>query len=129
MQVSPDFAVFERLYRAGQAQCLATRLVSDLETPVSAYLKLKALIGDQPSFLLESVEGGAVKGRHSIIGLRPDLIWRCRNGTSEIARDGGPLLPCPASRSMPCARSWPRAGFRASRTCPHGERRFRLHGL
>lgn len=95
MQVSPDFAVFERLYRAGQAQCLATRLVSDLETPVSAYLKLKALIGDQPSFLLESVEGGAVKGRHSIIGLRPDLIWRCRNGTSEIARDGGAFAPLP----------------------------------
>lgn len=95
MQVAPDFAAFERLYRAGQPQCLATRLVSDLETPVSAYLKLKKLIWDQPSFLLESVEGGAVKGRHSIIGLRPDLVWRCRNGASEIARNGGAFSPLP----------------------------------
>jgi anthranilate synthase component 1 len=95
MQVVPDFAAFERLFRAGQPQCLATRLVSDLETPVSAYLKLKALIGDQPSFLLESVEGGAVKGRHSIIGLAPDLVWRCREGASEIARNGGAFSPLP----------------------------------
>ncbi|MGL5447025.1 MAG: anthranilate synthase component I, partial [Rhabdaerophilum sp.] len=74
MLATPDFDAFERLYRAGQPQCVAVRLISDLETPVSTYLKLKTLIGDQPSFLLESVEGGAVKGRHSIIGLLPDLI-------------------------------------------------------
>jgi anthranilate synthase component 1 len=43
--------------------------VADLETPVSAMLKLA---GDQRNaFLLESVEGGAVRGRYSMIGLRP----------------------------------------------------------
>ena len=64
------------------------RLVSDLETPVSAYLKMKALAGAGPSFLLESVEGGAVRGRHSIIGLLPDVTWRCVGETTEITRDG-----------------------------------------
>lgn len=95
MLATPDFEAFERLYRAGTAQCVVLRLVSDLETPVSTYLKLKKLIGDQPSFLLESVEGGATKGRHSIIGLLPDLIWRCQNGASAIARQGGDFSPLP----------------------------------
>ena len=51
-----------------------TTLVADLETPVSAFLKLAG--GRPMSFLLESVEGGAVRGRYSIIGLEPDLVWR-----------------------------------------------------
>ena len=55
-----------------------TTLVADLETPVSAFLKIAG--GRPMSFLLESVEGGAVRGRYSIIGLDPDLIWRA-NGT------------------------------------------------
>ena len=38
------------------------------------------------SFLLESVEGGAVRGRYSIIGLEPDLIWRTIAGRAEINR-------------------------------------------
>ncbi len=72
MSIEPDFAAFEARYQAGEAQCLVTRLVADLETPVSAYLKMKAMAGGKPSFLLESVEGGAVRGRYSIIGLLPD---------------------------------------------------------
>lgn len=95
MEAAQDFETFERLYRAGQPQCLALRLVSDLETPVSTYLKLKSHAGEHPSFLLESVEGGATKGRHSIIGLLPDLVWRCRNGTSEIARNGSDFAAMP----------------------------------
>ncbi len=95
MLPAQDFETFERHYRDGQSQCLALRLVSDLETPVSAYLKLKSLAGEQPSFLLESVEGGATKGRHSIIGLLPDLIWRCRNGASEISRNGSEFAAMP----------------------------------
>src|SRR5262249_49481179 len=38
------------------------------------------------SFLLESVEGGAVRGRYSFIGLKPDLVWRCRGDQAEINR-------------------------------------------
>ncbi|WP_284176912.1 anthranilate synthase component I [Rhabdaerophilum sp. SD176] len=97
MSIEPAFAAFEARYRAGEAQCLATRLVADLETPVSAYLKMRALAGDTPSFLLESVEGGAVRGRYSIIGLKPDLTWRCRDGQTEASRHGGPFEPCPGA--------------------------------
>jgi anthranilate synthase component 1 len=67
-------------YRAGKAGVLWTRLIADLETPVSAYLKLAQ--DDPYAFLLESVEGGAHLGRYSVIGLQPDLIWRCRRDES-----------------------------------------------
>ncbi len=61
-----------------------TSLIADLETPVSAMLKLAD--GKPFSFLLESVEGGAVRGRYSIIGLEPDLVWRCFGDRAEINR-------------------------------------------
>ncbi|WP_375410913.1 anthranilate synthase component I [uncultured Methylobacterium sp.] len=76
-------------YEAGRATLLSLTLVADLETPVAAYLKLSAGHAG-PAFLLESVEGGAVRGRYSMIGLDPDLAWRCRDGRAEIAR--GPDL-------------------------------------
>ena len=49
-----------------------------------AFLKLAH--GRPNSFLLESVEGGAARGRYSIIGMEPDLIWRCRDGRAEVNR-------------------------------------------
>jgi anthranilate synthase component 1 len=58
--------------------------VSDLETPVGAFLKLAH--GQPNSFLLESIEGGSARGRYSVIGMAPDLIWRCRGGRAEINR-------------------------------------------
>jgi anthranilate synthase component 1 len=84
MQIEPQATAFTKRYARGEAQVVWTTLVSDLETPVSAFLKIA---GDRPlSFLLESVEGGAVRGRYSIIGLDPDLIWRTVNGRAEINR-------------------------------------------
>lgn len=80
----PSFDDFAALYRAKRSQVVWTRLVSDLETPVSAMLKLAE--GRPYSFLFESVEGGAVRGRYSMIGLRPDLIWRCRGDKAEVNR-------------------------------------------
>ena len=82
---SADFATFRAAYDAGRGQILWTRSIADLETPVAAYLKLGD--GKPNSFLLESVEGGAARGRYSIIGLDPDLIWRCRDGVAELNRD------------------------------------------
>ena len=84
MSISPDFDAFARVYKAGKPQLVWTKLVADLETPVSAYLKLAD--GRANSFLLESVEGGSVRGRYSVIGFKPDLIWRCRKGKAEINR-------------------------------------------
>ena len=80
-----DYAGFRAGYDAGHGQMLWTRSVADLETPVAAYLKLGD--GKPNSFLLESVEGGAARGRYSIIGLDPDLLWRCRDGAAELNRD------------------------------------------
>ena len=82
--IEPDFADFARRYEKGVAQVAWTRLVADLETPVSAMLKLAQ---ERPnSFLLESVEGGAMRGRYSIIGCEPDLIWRADGASAEINR-------------------------------------------
>ena len=59
----PELADFISTYSAGRPQVVWTSLVADLETPVSAMLKLAA--GRPYSLLLESVEGGAVRGRYS----------------------------------------------------------------
>ena len=97
MQIEPPEPAFAACYGRGQAQVVWTTLVADLETPVSAYLKLAG--GKPMSFLLESVEGGAVRGRHSIIGIEPDLIWRANGGRAEINRGvrgkTSSFAPCP----------------------------------
>jgi anthranilate synthase component 1 len=84
MQVEPPQAAFAERYANGEPQVVWTTLVADLETPVSAYLKLGG--GKPMSFLLESVEGGEVRGRYSVIGLEPDLIWRAAGNKAEINR-------------------------------------------
>jgi anthranilate synthase component I len=82
LSLAPDFEAFAQVYRSGRPQVLFRRLVADLETPVSAFLKLGE--GQENAFLLESVQGGETRGRYSIIGFRPDLIWRCRGDVAEI---------------------------------------------
>lgn len=82
MTLSPTFTDFERKYKDGVAQIVFDRIVSDLETPVSAYLKLAE--GQRNTFLLESVEGGEQLGRYSIIGIKPDAIWRSENNQASI---------------------------------------------
>ncbi len=84
VEVAPAFETFRALYDQGAPQVVSTRLVADLETPVSAYMKLAA--GSRMSFLLESVEGGAQRGRYSIIGLEPDIVWRAHGERAEINR-------------------------------------------
>jgi anthranilate synthase component I len=85
MNVEPAFERFAAAYDAGKPQVVWTRLIADLETPVSALLKLADRRPN--SFLLESVEGGRSRGRYSLIGLKPDVIWRCRGDKAEINRD------------------------------------------
>jgi anthranilate synthase component 1 len=82
MSEATAFDAFQRRYDAGQAQVLVRRIVSDLETPVSAYLKIAAR--RKNAFLLESVEGGETLGRYSVIGVRPDAIWRARGDVAEL---------------------------------------------
>ena len=82
---SPGLEDFRIAYQRGDA-LVWTRRIADLETPVSALLKLGA---DKPgAVLLESVQGGEFRGRYSIIGVKPDLVWRVRDGRAEASRGG-----------------------------------------
>ena len=101
MSIVPSFEEFAAKYEAGENQLVYSRLAADLDTPVSVMLKLSDAQKD--SFILESVTGGEIRGRYSIIGLKPDLIWRCHGTTSDlnrearfdpknfVAQDGNPL--------------------------------------
>ena len=95
----PEFGAFAADYDAGRPRLVVTRLVGDLETPVSAYLKLSRG-RDGAAFLLESVEGGAARGRYSMIGLDPDVMFRVIGDRAEINRDAltdrDAFVPCDA---------------------------------
>ncbi|MBM6595750.1 anthranilate synthase component I [Microvirga pudoricolor] len=86
MSVTPDFDAFAGAYGQGESGVLRTTMVGDLLTPVAAFIKLRHE-RKGAAFLLESVEGGAVRGRYSMIGLDPDLVWRCQDGQAAINRD------------------------------------------
>ncbi|MGP9790231.1 anthranilate synthase component I [Roseinatronobacter sp. NSM] len=83
--LTPEYQRFEAGWARGENQLVYTRLAADLDTPVSLYMKLAGASRD--SFILESVTGGEVRGRYSIIGLKPDLIWECHGTRSRINRD------------------------------------------
>lgn len=79
----PAFDAFAAAHARGEPQLVWRRLVDDLETPVSAFLKIGH--GRPYAFLFESVEGGAFRGRYSFVAMRPDRVWRCRGQAAEIA--------------------------------------------
>ncbi len=84
MALIPSFEHFERGWTAGKNQLVYARIAADLDTPVSLMLKL----GDarRDTFMLESVTGGEVRGRYSVVGMKPDLIWQCHGTKSRINR-------------------------------------------
>mgnify|MGYP000043455067 CR=1 FL=1 len=82
--IPPTQATFRASYESGRGTLVWTTGVADLETPVAAFLKLAH--GRPNSFLLESIEGGSARSRYSIIGMDPDLVWRCRAGRAEVNR-------------------------------------------
>ncbi len=84
MELTPCFEDFARGHDAGANQVVYARLAADLDTPVSLMLKLTGAARD--AFVLESVTGGEVRGRYSIIGMKPDLIWQCHGTSSRINR-------------------------------------------
>jgi anthranilate synthase component I len=82
---------------AGRPAIVWRRQIADTDTPVSAALKL--VEPERGDYLLESVEGGRTRGRHSMIGLAPDLVFRARGRTAEInprwLSDRDAFAPCP----------------------------------
>ena len=85
MALTPDFDGFAQGHAAGKNQVVYTRLAADLDTPVSLMLKLTGAARD--AFMLESVTGGEVRGRYSIIGMKPDVIWQCHDKQARINRE------------------------------------------
>jgi anthranilate synthase component 1 len=84
--IMPDrYEAFRAAYESGRGALVWRHDIADLLTPVAAFLKLAH--GKPYSFLLESVEGGAARGRYSVIGMAPDLIWRCDHGVAVMNRD------------------------------------------
>ncbi len=83
MAQGQDQAAREALARGEPALVWRTQ-VADTETPVAAALKL--IRPGRGDFLLESVEGGAVRGRYSLLGLAPDLMFRARGDSAEVNR-------------------------------------------
>ncbi|MDW4548942.1 anthranilate synthase component I [Defluviimonas sp. D31] len=84
MALIPTFEAFEAGWTRGENQLVFARLAADLDTPVSLMLKLAD--AQAMSFMLESVTGGEVRGRYSVVGLKPDVIWECRGERSRINR-------------------------------------------
>ena len=80
--IFPAEDTFTQNFNHGLFQLIWSIGPADLDTPVSAMLRL--MEKDAPCFLLESVEKGEIRGRYSVIGLMPDLIWRCKGNKAEV---------------------------------------------
>ena len=84
LNISPSLDLFLKKFKNRENQIIWKSIKSDLDTPVSAYLKLCR--NKENTFLLESVQDGTYRGRYSIIGSEPDLIWKCNNGIAYIKK-------------------------------------------
>jgi anthranilate synthase component 1 len=82
---TPDFSTFQRLSTQGNIIPIYREIMGDMETPVLAYKKLQ---GREPSYLLESVEGGEKWGRYSFLGLNPSLTLKVQRKTVTIKERG-----------------------------------------
>ncbi len=106
MTLQPSFEAFERDWTQGRNALVYARLAADLDTPVSLMARLGAARPD--TFMLESVTGGEVRGRYSVVGMKPDLVWQCHGLQSSINREA--RFDAAAFRAQPGA---PLANLRA----------------
>jgi anthranilate synthase component 1 len=90
----------------GRSALIWRRRIADTETPVSAALKL--IEPERGDFLLESVEGGETRARHSFVGIAPDLVFRASGSRAEInadwSADRSAFVPC-SEGSLPALRT------------------------
>ena len=82
---SPTLEEFQKLATQGNLIPVARRILADLETPLSAYRKIR---GAGESFLFESVEGGEHVGRYSFVGCNPRAVIRQDGGHVQIFENG-----------------------------------------
>jgi anthranilate synthase component 1 len=83
---TPTLRDFQRLARAHSLIPVTRTVAADLETPVSAFLRVAA--AEPEAFLLESVEGGEHVGRYTFIGIRPYKKMTARNGQITVSEAG-----------------------------------------
>jgi anthranilate synthase component I len=88
---SPTFEEFEKLASQGNLIPVTRRLLADVETPLSAYCKIR---GPDESFLFESVEGGEHLGRYSFVGCNPRAIIRQKADRVEVIENGHIVETC-----------------------------------
>ena len=69
-------------YNSGKPLIIQKELIADFETPISSLIKISK--NEKYSFLLESVEGGDQRGRFSLLGFDPDVIWECKKNKVNI---------------------------------------------
>jgi len=85
----PDLAEFRRRAERGNLVPVYRELVADLETPVTAFLKLRQMgDGDRYAFLLESVAGGESIARYSYLAVNPDRVLTSRGRAVTITDRG-----------------------------------------
>ena len=97
LHVEPGLDEVRELAREHTVVPLRHTFVADIETPVSAYLKLR---GDGPSFLLESAEQGQRFGRWSFLGYRPRTVIRLEEGRFTVGGERAGLLERGAQREL-----------------------------
>ena len=98
MEITPNIKLFSKEFNSNKYNrlCMWTEISADLETPITAYLKL--IKKNENNFLLESVEGGSSRGRYSIIGLESDKIIKCKeldkNNLNKLKNEINSLKTC-----------------------------------
>jgi anthranilate synthase component 1 len=97
--ITPDFKTFKKLAKKGNVIPVTQEILADLETPVSAFLKID---DGSYSYLLESVESQENVGRYSFLASRPSFVFSSRNKTATLVFFSGRkksvrCYPCPGN--------------------------------
>jgi anthranilate synthase component I len=95
---SPNLEQFLKLAKQGNLVPVSRKLLADIETPLSAYRKIR---GEGESFLFESVEGGEHLGRYSFVGCNPRAVVRQVGDLAEVVENGKIVASYRVSRRPP----------------------------
>src|SRR3954468_13232844 len=108
---SPTLEEFRKLAAQGNLIPVTRKILADIETPLSAYRKIR---GPGESFLFESVEGGEHLGRYSFVGCNPRAVIRQTGSQVEVLENGKVVKPF---QIAPSAASKAQSPTSAQRFC------------
>jgi len=101
--VRPTYDEFVSLAQRGNVVPISCEILGDLETPVSAFLKIHR---GRHGFLLDSVQGGEKWGRYSFLGSEPERVWSARGHAVEVRTRGGDVLRSEVGDVLGSLRDW-----------------------